>query len=91
MRDIKEMQPMNATERFLYEMIVRQNIIIEQLSSIVEHIGKKDDVAVQSNKVQSISDVIAPVVDKEVEKELAELEKEDKPKRAPRKRTSKEG
>ena len=76
MRNINEMQPMNATERFLYEMIVRQNIMIEQLSSIVEHIGKKDGIAVQENKVMSV-DVEMPV--------------EDKPKRTPRKRTSKEG
>lgn len=77
MRDIREMEPMNAQERFMYEMIVRQNVIIEQLSSIIEHIGKKDGVATQTGKVQSISDLTEPAV-------------EEKPKRATRKKTVKE-
>ena len=50
MRKLSDLQPMNSNERFLYELIIRQNIIIEQLSSIIEHIGKKDGVAVQSTE-----------------------------------------
>jgi GTP cyclohydrolase III len=34
-------EPLNANERFLHSIVVRQNIIIEQLASIIEHITKE--------------------------------------------------
>lgn len=70
-------EPLNAQERLLYAIVVRQNILIEQLSSIVEHIAKKDEVAVTSGKVVSAEETTDEAV-------------EEKPKRAPRKRTTKE-
>lgn len=79
MRKPNDLQPMNSNERFLYEIIVRQNIIIEQLSSIVEHIGKKDGVAVEKGKVvtepeQTVDVEILEGVDKELE-QVKEVEK----------------
>ena len=44
-------QPLNARERLLHAIVVRQNILIEQLSSIIEHIAKKDHVALENNQV----------------------------------------
>lgn len=78
LRDLPE--PLNANERLMHHMIVRQNIMIEQLSSIVEHLASKDKVAMTSNKS----------VEKEAKPEPAKKEvKEDAPapkKRAPRKK-----
>lgn len=45
-------EPLSANERFLYAMIQRQDVIIEQLSSIIEFIASKEKVAVQSNKTE---------------------------------------
>ena len=73
MRKLKDMQPMNSNERFMYEMIVRQNIIIEQLSSIVEHISKKDGVAVETAKVQTKPEPVDEEVMAGVDKELAQV------------------
>lgn len=80
MRKLNDMQPMNSNERFMYEMIVRQNIIIEQLSSIVAHISKKDGVAVEENKVQT--EPVDVEVLEGVDKELAQVKEavEAKPK-----------
>ena len=63
MRKLSDLQPMNSNERFLYEIVVRQNIIIEQLSSIVNHIGKKDNVAVE----ETVDVEVLEGVDKEFE------------------------
>jgi DNA-binding MltR family transcriptional regulator len=51
-------EPLNAQERLLYAMVVRQNIMIEQMSSIIEHISKKDGVAVEETKV--VEEVVKP-------------------------------
>lgn len=40
--------PVNVQESYLYAIIQRQDVIIEQLSSIVEHMAKKDGVATTS-------------------------------------------
>ena len=82
MRKLKDLQPMNSNERFLYELIVRQNIIIEQLNSIVEHISKKDSVAVQTTVVQPEPDPIDEEVLEGIDKEFAQVKEavEAKPK-----------
>ena len=74
MRKLSDLQPMNSNERFMYEMIIRQNIMIEQLSSIVDHIGKKDGVAVQATEDTTIDVEVLKGVDKEFEqvKEVVE-------------------
>lgn len=49
MKNINEItKPVNIQESYLYAIIQRQEVMIEQLSSIIEHIAKKDDVAVTS-------------------------------------------
>lgn len=45
-------QPVNANERLLYGINIRLEAVIEQLSSIVEHLAKQDGVAVTSNEVK---------------------------------------
>lgn len=45
-------EPLSANERFLYAMIQRQDVIIEQLSSIIEYIASKESVATQNNKTE---------------------------------------
>lgn len=42
--------PLNATERLLYAIVVRQNIQIEQMNSLIEHIAKRDGIATTNNK-----------------------------------------
>ena len=53
----KLQEPLNAEERYLYGINVRLSILIEQMSSFLEHISKKDDVAVQET-VQNLETVI---------------------------------
>ena len=50
--------PLNANERYLYAIAVRQDIIIEQLSSIIDYISKKEDIAVFDEIYSEVSDVI---------------------------------
>ena len=66
-------QPLNSMERFLYAIAVRQNIIIEQNNSIIEHLAKRDNVATTNN----VSD------ESPIEATIAAVEA---PKPAPRKR-----
>ena len=53
----KLQEPLNEEERYLYGINVRLSILIEQMSSFLEHISKKDDVAVQET-VQNLETVI---------------------------------
>lgn len=63
-------EPLNAEERYLYGINVRLSILIEQMSSLLEHIAKKDDVAIQETveKLETVidktDDIIEVVVDK---------------------------
>jgi hypothetical protein len=45
--------PLNASERYMYAMVVRLDAICNMLSSIVEYIAKKEDVAVE-NAVEEV-------------------------------------
>jgi hypothetical protein len=69
--------PLSANERFLYAVAVRLDVLIEQVSSIIDHIAKEDKVAVTESKVEVV---------KEVEPEIKE---EVVVKPTPRKRTKK--
>ena len=40
--------PLNASERYMYAMVIRLDAMCNMLSSIVEYIAKKEDVAVES-------------------------------------------
>ena len=53
----KLQEPLNAEERYLYGINVRLSILIEQMSSFLDHIAKKDEVAVQET-VQMLETVI---------------------------------
>lgn len=44
-------EPLNANERYLYGINMRLEVLIEQMSSLLEHIAKKEGVAVESAKV----------------------------------------
>lgn len=46
-------QPLNANERFLYQVAIRLDVIIEQNNSIIEHLAKNDKVAVTNQKVET--------------------------------------
>lgn len=77
--------PLNANEHLLYAIVVRQDIIIEQLSSIVEHLSTKDNVAVTKN---TRNEVLPTKVEA---KQEAKSEAKPAPrKRSPRKSTVKE-
>ena len=76
-------KPLNTNERYLYAIAVRQDIIIEQLNSIIDYIAKRDDVAVTDSDYEvtpgqiSIEevDVVRPSVSPEelTKQELTEL------------------
>lgn len=44
--------PLNAQEKYLHGINLRLEVLIDQVSSLVEHISKKDNVAVESGKVE---------------------------------------
>jgi hypothetical protein len=44
--------PLNAHESYLYGINVRLEVLIEQLSSLVEHIAQKEGVSVESGQVE---------------------------------------
>lgn len=45
-------EPLNANERYLHAIVMRQNILIEQMSSLLEHVAKKDQIAVEKEIVK---------------------------------------
>lgn len=51
-------QPVNVTEKYMYGINIRLNIIIEQLSSLLEHIAKQEGVPVEVTKVEAKEEVI---------------------------------
>lgn len=64
-------EPLNAEERYLYGINVRLSILIEQMSSLLEHIASKDEVAIQETveKLETVIDktddvIETPVVEK---------------------------
>lgn len=44
-------KPMNVSERYLYGINIRLNILIEMLSGLIEVYGKQNEIATTSNKV----------------------------------------
>lgn len=59
-------EPLNSTERYLHAIAVRQDILIEQVNSIIEHLAKKDNVATTNHNV-----VDAPAEEKPAPKRRA--------------------
>lgn len=51
--------PLSANERFLYAVAVRLDVLIEQVSSIIDHIAKEDEVAVTESKVETVKETPA--------------------------------
>lgn len=45
--------PLNASERYMYAMVIRLDAMCNMLSSIVEYIAKKEDVTVE-NAVEEV-------------------------------------
>lgn len=48
----KEFTPMNANERLLHAIVLRQDVLIEQMSSLIQHFANKDGIAVTEEKVE---------------------------------------
>lgn len=69
-------EPVNATEHFLYAMLVRLDALCHMMNSLIEHISERDNVATTSHKVKE------EVVQSDV--------KEEVPKRTRRTRSKKE-
>lgn len=42
-------EPLNAQERLLYAIAVRQDMLIQQMNSVVDYIAKQENVATTSN------------------------------------------
>lgn len=51
---IKLDNPLNAQEKYLYGINVRLEVLIEQLSSICELLGKQSGVTVETGKVEEV-------------------------------------
>lgn len=62
-------QPLNAEERYLYEINVRLNILIEMFSSFLDVYAKQNQVATTSNEVVEMED--------EIENELIEIDESE--------------
>lgn len=53
--------PLNANERFLHGINLRLDILIEQMSSLVEHIAVRDGVATTNGEVkEAVAEVAQP-------------------------------
>jgi hypothetical protein len=44
-------EPVNVNERYLYAMVLRLDALCNMVSSLVEHIASKDNIAVENNTV----------------------------------------
>ena len=67
MRDVFKLdEPLNMEERYLYGINARLSILIEQMSSLLEHIATKDNVAVQDTveKLETVIDVTNDIIEK---------------------------
>ena len=45
-------EPLNAEERYMYAMVIRLDALCHMVSSLVDHIAKKEEVAVEENIVE---------------------------------------
>lgn len=61
-------EPLNAQERLLYGVNVRLNILIEQMSSLLNHIAEKENVAVEKSTVTE--EVVKPVAKRQTRKKV---------------------
>lgn len=62
--------PLSANERFLYAVAVRLDVLIEQVSSIIDHIAKEDKIAVTESKVEAVKAEVKPEIESEVKEEV---------------------
>ncbi len=75
-------EPVNATEHFLYAMLVRLDALCHMMNSLIEYVAERDNVATTSHEVEE--EVVQP-------NEVAQSdEKEKTPKRTRRTRSKKE-
>lgn len=44
-------KPLNTEERYQYEQLIRLDALCNMMSSLLEHISKKEDVAITMNTV----------------------------------------
>lgn len=44
-------KPLNVSERYQYEQLIRLDALCNMMSSLIEHLASKDNVAVTNNKV----------------------------------------
>ena len=75
----KLQEPLNAEERYLYGINVRLSILIEQMNSFLEHIAKKDEVAVTETieKLETVIDKTDDVIEA-VNKQVVEKKPRNK-------------
>lgn len=69
-------EPVNATEHFLYAMLVRLDALCHMMNSLIEYVAERDNIATTSHEVEE--EVVQPD------------EKEEVPKRTRRTRSKKE-
>lgn len=69
-------EPVNATEHFLYAMLVRLDALSHMMNSLIEYVAERDNVATTSHEVKE--EVVQPD------------EKEEVPKRTRKTRSKKE-
>lgn len=76
----KMQEPLNSNERYLHGINVRLEVLIEQMSSVIEFIAKQNNDTVQEN--------VKEVKVEEVKVETIEVKEEVKPKTSKRKTKS---
>lgn len=59
-KDTELPNPLNTNERLLHAIAMRQDIMIEQLNSLIEHVARQDKLAVTNHK--AVEKTVTPVV-----------------------------
>lgn len=44
--------PLNVKEQYMHAIVLRLDALVEQMNSLVEHIGEKENVAITESKVE---------------------------------------
>jgi hypothetical protein len=48
-------EPLNVQEQYLYGINIRLEVLIDQISSLLQHIASTQNVSVEENKVEEVA------------------------------------
>lgn len=53
-------QPVNITEQYMYATVMRLEVLIDQFSSLLEHVAKQNGEVVESNVSENVTEDVKP-------------------------------